>query len=109
MYILLIVLDLGANVQGRANRIPNGIDDTYRGMSFDAWLDIFMEFAICLAKRGKLAESYEMCQAAKDCVVFFHSRNDMFLLHLCWCSMWRDPNLMLSVYLLMCDQCAQSS
>jgi general transcription factor 3C polypeptide 3 (transcription factor C subunit 4) len=86
MYILLMLLDLGANVQDRANRIPNGIDDTYRGMSFDAWLDIFMEFAICLAKRGKLAESYELCQAAKDCVVFFHSRNDMFLLHLCWCS-----------------------
>ncbi|EPE36106.1 TPR-like protein [Glarea lozoyensis ATCC 20868] len=77
--------DIGAKVQDRSNRIPNGFGDTYRGMSFDAWLDIFMEFAICLAKRGKLKESYEMCQAAKDCVIFFHSRNDMFLLHLSWC------------------------
>ncbi|EHK98068.1 putative Transcription factor tau subunit sfc4 [Glarea lozoyensis 74030] len=64
-------LSQGAKVQDRSNRIPNGFGDTYRGMSFDAWLDIFMEFAICLAKRGKLKESYEMCQAAKDCSRFF--------------------------------------
>ncbi|KAG9232259.1 hypothetical protein BJ875DRAFT_467420 [Amylocarpus encephaloides] len=76
---------LGADVEDRANVIPAGIPDNYRGMSFKAWLDIFLEFAICLAKQGKRRDAYDICVSVKDCIVWFHSRDDMFILHLCWC------------------------
>lgn len=33
-----------------------------------------------------MQESYEMCEAAKDAIVFYHSREDMFLIHVAWSS-----------------------
>jgi general transcription factor 3C polypeptide 3 (transcription factor C subunit 4) len=43
-----------------------------------------MEYAMCLAKHGRAHESYEICGALDDAVVFYHSREDKFLTHLCW-------------------------
>lgn len=57
----------------------------YRGIPFAAWLDIFLEYSICLSQLGRSLESYEICEAAKDAIVFYHSREDMFLIHICWC------------------------
>ncbi len=62
------------------------IPENYRGISFASWLDIFLEYALCLVKAGRHLESYEICEAAKDAIVFYHSREDMFLIHICWCS-----------------------
>jgi hypothetical protein len=33
-----------------------------------------------------MRESYEICEAAMDAIVFYHSREDMFLIHVAWCS-----------------------
>ncbi|KAH9222888.1 hypothetical protein DL95DRAFT_285426 [Leptodontidium sp. 2 PMI_412] len=61
------------------------VPDKYRGISFAAWLDCFMEFAICLAREDQLDKAYAMCQAAADSIVWTHSVDDMFVIHLCMC------------------------
>ena len=58
----------------------------YRGIPFSTWLDIFLEYALCLARNGRMRESYDLCEAAKDCSVFYRSREDIFLIHVTWCS-----------------------
>jgi general transcription factor 3C polypeptide 3 (transcription factor C subunit 4) len=64
------------------------IPDDYRGIPFSTWLDIFLEYALSLARNGEKAEAYNLCEAAKDAIVFYHSREDMFLIHVCWCGMY---------------------
>lgn len=59
--------------------------ENYRGLSFSIWLDIFLEYALCLVRRGKQLQAYEICEAAKDAIVFYHNKEDMFLIHLTWC------------------------
>lgn len=50
------------------------------------WLDIFLEYALCLARNGQSKEAYEICEAAKDSVVWCHIEDDRFLIHMSWCS-----------------------
>ncbi|RDL40531.1 uncharacterized protein BP5553_00510 [Venustampulla echinocandica] len=64
---------------------PKVVPTEYRGISFQSWLDILMEYAICNARNGNTRESYEVCNAAKDAIIYYHSPEDMFLIHLCWC------------------------
>jgi len=66
---------------------PIEIPADYRGIPFNIWLDIFMEYALCLAKNGRKQESYGIVQAAKDAWPLSESRENQFLIHLCWCSM----------------------
>ncbi|CAG8972020.1 hypothetical protein HYALB_00008305 [Hymenoscyphus albidus] len=72
------------DVADRANLIPANLPQDFKGRSFDQWLDIFMEYAICFAKQDKQRDSYEICTAMKDCVVWYHSSTSIFLVHLCW-------------------------
>lgn len=65
---------------------PAKFPDDHRGIPFRIWLNIFLEYAICLAKNGEKEESYEIVQAAKDARPFYESRENRFLIHLCWCS-----------------------
>lgn len=85
LYDVLIAPGLAATEEaiGPAIEIP----DDYRGIPFSTWLDIFLEYALCLAKNGNAREAYNLCEAAKDAIVFYHSREDMFLIHVCWCGM----------------------
>ncbi|RFU27016.1 hypothetical protein B7463_g9320, partial [Scytalidium lignicola] len=78
--------NLGAHAQDSSKLSQAEIPADYRGISFSVWLDIFLEFAICLARVGRGRDSYEICEAAKDAIVFYHSREDMFLIHVCWCT-----------------------
>lgn len=82
----LTLTDLGGDVSEKAHTSKLDIPVDYRGISFSAWLDIFLGYALCLARMGKIQESYEVCEAAKDAIVFYHSREDMFLIHTTWCS-----------------------
>lgn len=68
------------------SEVPVELPDDYRGIPFNIWLDIFMEYAICLAKNGQKEESYEIVQAAKDARPFNEFQDNRFLIHLCWCS-----------------------
>jgi general transcription factor 3C polypeptide 3 (transcription factor C subunit 4) len=83
---VLTCLGLGADIADKTNIPTVDIPADYRGISFSEWLDIFLEYALCLAKKGFTREAYDICEAAKDAIVFYHSREDMFLIHVCWCS-----------------------
>jgi general transcription factor 3C polypeptide 3 (transcription factor C subunit 4) len=82
----LISLGLGLDVPDKTNaaELARDIPKDYRGIEFREWLDIFVEYALCLAKNGESKEAYDVCEAAKDAIVFYHSREDMFLIHICW-------------------------
>ncbi|KAI9678836.1 MAG: transcription factor TFIIIC subunit tfc4 [Caeruleum heppii] len=56
----------------------------YRGISFDGWLDVFLQYALCLARRGESTEAYEILTAAYDANIFYHSHERCFLIHICW-------------------------
>lgn len=75
---------LGAGAEDRSSAPSASIPADFRGISFKSWLDIFLEYAICLAKEGNDRESYEICESARDAIVFYHKREDMFLIHVCW-------------------------
>ncbi len=90
LYDVLIAPGLAATEQAIAPAID--IPDDYRGIPFSTWLDIFLEYALCLAKNGNAREAYNLCEAAKDAIVFYHSREDMFLIHVCWCGMLEIAN-----------------
>ncbi|KIN06080.1 hypothetical protein OIDMADRAFT_24417 [Oidiodendron maius Zn] len=77
--------NLGAEAAEKSQTAQSDIPADYRGISFSAWLDIFLEFAMCLAREGRMREAYEMCEATKDAIVFYHSKEDMFLIHVAWC------------------------
>ena len=56
----------------------------YRGIAFDEWLDVFLEYALCLAKRGDSEEAYDILNAAQDANVFHHSPERVSLINICW-------------------------
>ena len=60
------------------------IPTEYRGIPFEDWLDVFLEYALCLAKQGKRTRAYEFVQAAYDCNVWYHSHESCFLIHVAW-------------------------
>ncbi|KAL1842140.1 hypothetical protein VTK73DRAFT_3194 [Phialemonium thermophilum] len=53
----------------------------HRGIPFDEWLDLFLDYALRLAREGQVREAYEICMSAKDSVVF-KSKENSFLIHL---------------------------
>ncbi|OAA44907.1 Tetratricopeptide-like helical [Metarhizium rileyi] len=56
---------------------------SHRGISFDDWLDLFLEYAISLAIAHRRQEAYQVCEAAKDSTVFQSSRHG-FLIYVAW-------------------------
>ncbi|EWC46801.1 hypothetical protein DRE_04046 [Drechslerella stenobrocha 248] len=50
----------------------------YRGLGFDVWLNIILNYAVLLTTHedGGEAEAYEVCKAAKDANVFYHDKKD---------------------------------
>ena len=58
----------------------------YRGVSFAAWLDVFLEMALVLAKMGEdyKGYSYAKINAALDCVVWYHEPESMVQIHVCY-------------------------
>ncbi|KAM3504076.1 hypothetical protein MY10362_003782 [Beauveria mimosiformis] len=55
----------------------------HQGISFDNWLNIFLDYAIGLAIDHQREEAYQVCEAAKDSVVF-QAPNYEFLIHIAW-------------------------
>ncbi|KAI9740756.1 MAG: transcription factor TFIIIC subunit tfc4 [Claussenomyces sp. TS43310] len=78
---------LGSNAESSSNGpLSSNVPENYRGIPFPVWLDIFLQYALCLVRYGRFREAYEICGAARDAVVWYHSREDMFLIHVCWCA-----------------------
>ncbi|KAI0202148.1 hypothetical protein F4808DRAFT_422090 [Astrocystis sublimbata] len=57
---------------------------SYRGVSFNEWLNLFLEYAVSLARQERIVESYQVCESARDAEVFAKNREDMFLIHITW-------------------------
>ena len=55
----------------------------HRGIPFNDWLDLFLEYAIGLAQVGKVKEAYAVCISARDSIVY-QAKDNMFLIHLTW-------------------------
>ncbi|KAJ1335258.1 general transcription factor 3C polypeptide 3 (transcription factor C subunit 4) [Microdochium nivale] len=56
----------------------------YRGVPFNEWLDLFLEYATGLAHAGKYQQAYSVCESARDAVMFSNSKDDLFVIHVAW-------------------------
>ncbi|KAK3906653.1 hypothetical protein C8A05DRAFT_11619 [Staphylotrichum tortipilum] len=70
---------------GLAGRLPLKFPSEHRGIAFDAWLDIFLNYAFSLVRAGQHREAYVVCHAARDSVVWT-SPETTFLIHVAWAS-----------------------
>ncbi|KAL4989488.1 hypothetical protein BDW68DRAFT_67210 [Aspergillus falconensis] len=82
-------------LQEMANRLQEllGVDEEfsqstiptdYHGISFDEWLDLFLQYALTVAGQGESGEAYDTLGAAADASVWYHSKNSSRLIHVCW-------------------------
>lgn len=58
----------------------------FRGIKYDSWLDILLEYALTLALSNDMQGGYEIISSALNANVFHHSPHSMFLIHVCWFS-----------------------
>ncbi|EAW08236.1 tetratricopeptide repeat protein [Aspergillus clavatus NRRL 1] len=56
----------------------------YHGISFDEWLDLFLQYALAVAGQGESEEAYDSLAAAADASIWYHSKPDTRLIHVCW-------------------------
>lgn len=62
--------------------LPEAEDLTqFHGLDFDAWLYVFAQYAICLAKYEEVQDAYDVLNAAKEANVFFHDEKKRFIVH----------------------------
>ncbi|RDA89700.1 hypothetical protein CP533_0672, partial [Ophiocordyceps camponoti-saundersi (nom. inval.)] len=69
--------------------------NAHRGISFDDWLDLFLDYAIGLAILHRRQEAYQICKAAKDSTVF-QSPENCFNIDVAWSGklMLMDTNIL---------------
>ena len=71
--------------QDQTARLPLKFPSEHRGIPFDTWLDIFLNYAFTLVRAGLHREAYVVCHAARDSVVWTSSETT-FLIHVAWAS-----------------------
>lgn len=81
--------DLTADVDEADIPLPtteSNVPTEYRGIPFDGWLDVFLEYALVSAKMGPdyKTQSYTTLNAAIDCVVWFHQSDSMVQIYVCY-------------------------
>ncbi|KAF9770555.1 hypothetical protein IL306_011877, partial [Fusarium sp. DS 682] len=57
--------------------------DAHQGISFNNWLDLFLDYAIGLAIAHRRDEAYQVCEAARDSTAFQASEHG-FMIHVAW-------------------------
>ncbi|KAK2734615.1 transcription factor TFIIIC subunit tfc4 [Onygenales sp. PD_40] len=62
----------------------SSIPNEYHSISFDQWLDIFLEYALILAGQGQSEEAYDTLSAAADASIWYHSKPSTFQIYTCW-------------------------
>lgn len=55
----------------------------HQGISFDEWLDLFLDLAVGLATMHRREEAYKVCEAARDSTVF-GSLEHNFAIYITW-------------------------
>ncbi|KAL2201203.1 hypothetical protein P885DRAFT_26886 [Corynascus similis CBS 632.67] len=74
-----------AEGQESAIRVPIRFPSEHRGVAFDTWLDLFLNYAFALVRAGQHREAYVVCHAARDSIVWT-SAESTFLIHVAWAS-----------------------
>ncbi|KAJ5086044.1 hypothetical protein N7532_010815 [Penicillium argentinense] len=64
--------------------LSDAIPSDYHGIPFDEWLDIFLEYALLSTEQGEAEEAYEALDGAANASVWFHSKINSRLIHVCW-------------------------
>lgn len=67
-------------------RIQATIPTDYYGISFAAWLEIFLEYAYVVSGQGDGEEAYNVLAAAADASIWYHSKDNTRHIHFCWIS-----------------------
>ncbi|KAF5002288.1 hypothetical protein FGRMN_505 [Fusarium graminum] len=57
--------------------------DAHQGISFNNWLDLFLDYAIGLAIAHRRDEAYQVCEAARDSTAF-QAPEHGFIIHVAW-------------------------
>lgn len=84
---------------------PTSLDlTTHQGITFDDWLDLFLEYAIGLAIANRREEAYQVCAAAKDSIVFQSTKHD-FIIHIAW-SGRTDLHSIFNIFIVLLCYCA---
>ncbi|KAK4039685.1 hypothetical protein C8A01DRAFT_46870 [Parachaetomium inaequale] len=74
-----------AEGQEQVIRVPVKFPSDHRGIGFDTWLDLFLNYAFTLVRAGQHREAYVVCHAARDSIVWT-STESTFLIHVAWAS-----------------------
>ncbi|PYH50085.1 tetratricopeptide repeat protein [Aspergillus saccharolyticus JOP 1030-1] len=64
--------------------LQSTIPTDYHGISFDEWLDLFLQYALYVAAQGEADEAYDTLAAAADASVWYHSKPSTRMIHVCW-------------------------
>ncbi|KAM5456860.1 transcription factor TFIIIC subunit tfc4 [Microsporum audouinii] len=90
-----------------ADSIPND----YHGITFEDWLDIFLEFALVLSGQGQKDEAYDTLGAAADASIWYHSKPSTCQIYICWFSKYslvfywnqkRSEQILMDFYVVAC-------
>ncbi|CAM1502792.1 Fc.00g075680.m01.CDS01 [Cosmosporella sp. VM-42] len=57
--------------------------ESHQGISFEKWLDLFLEYAIGLAIAHRREEAYQVCEAARDSTAF-QAPEHCFTIYVAW-------------------------
>ncbi|KAL4898256.1 hypothetical protein BDV59DRAFT_166523 [Aspergillus ambiguus] len=81
--------EMASRLQESLGNVPeeplqDAIPTDYHGISFDEWLDLFLEYALIVAGQGEPGEGYEALAAAADASIWYHSKPSLRLIHVCW-------------------------
>lgn len=68
--------------------VPTSIPNDYYGISFDEWFEIFLEYAFVVSGQGDRDDAYDALAAAADASVWYHSKDKVRQVHICWFSEW---------------------
>ena len=74
-----MVLGLDESTKGLAKELP----PDYRGIAYDDWLDIFLEYAVRLSMDGRTQEAYDMCQSAYEARPFEQISTRRYMITVC--------------------------
>ncbi|UKZ79294.1 hypothetical protein TrVFT333_007044 [Trichoderma virens FT-333] len=67
----------------QGDSLPGPAFDNHQGISFDDWLDLFLDYAIGLSLAHRREEAYQVCESARDSTVF-QSPQHNFAIHMAW-------------------------
>ena len=81
-----------------SNDLDISLPTFYCGVSFEHWLDVFLEYALLLSRHGDEDSAYAILESASLANVFRHSRQWMFNIHVCWLGKFSSPSVSIEAY-----------